>query len=41
MQDGRHREPGRGGSPLPEGRFALLLVAGAVVTIFLVLLINR
>jgi hypothetical protein len=32
---------GRGNSPIPAGKFALLLTAGAIVMIFIVLLIHR
>jgi hypothetical protein len=41
MHQGERGGTGRGNSPIPAGRFALLLAAGAIVTIFIVLLIHR
>jgi hypothetical protein len=41
MHDRGQRGTERSGSPLPAGRFAMLLVAAAVVMIFVMLLVHR
>jgi hypothetical protein len=41
MHQGGHGGTGRGNSPISAGKFAMLLAAGAVVMIFIVLLLHR